>query len=226
MVEIRRILCPVDLSEFSRHALDHARAIAQWYEANISVLHVISPVELIAPVVGVAGAVYLPSRALDAREIANEVRQFSGLKDLSQESQLKVVVAEGSPAKEIVRHAEALPADLLVMGTHGRSGFERLFLGSVTDKVLRSTQVPVLTVPPPVDRVGSVVYKTILCPIEFSGPSARALEFALIWRKKPTRTSSCCTSSTPSLRKPVSAKSVTSACLSIIGTLKRMHAGA
>ena len=180
MVEIRRILCPVDLSEFSRHALDHARAIAQWYDANITVLHVISPVELIAPVVGVAGAVYLPSRALDAREIANEVRQFSGLKDLSQESHLKVVVAEGTPAKEIVRHAEALPADLLVMGTHGRSGFERLFLGSVTDKVLRSTQVPVLTVPPPVDRVRSVVYKTILCPIEFSGPSTRALEFALM----------------------------------------------
>lgn len=65
------------------------------------------------------------------------------------------------------------------MGTHGRGGFERLFLGSVTERVLRTTHVPVLTVPPPVERVGSVVYKTIVCPIEFSDPSTRALEYAL-----------------------------------------------
>jgi nucleotide-binding universal stress UspA family protein len=72
-----------------------------------------------------------------------------------------------------------MPADLLVMGTHGRSGFEALFLGSVTEKVLRSTRVPVLTVPPAVERVESVVYKTILCPIEFWDASTRALEYAL-----------------------------------------------
>jgi Universal stress protein family len=52
--------------------------------------------------------------------------------------------------REILRHAEDRRTDLLVMGTHGRSGFEALFLGSVTEKVLRSTHVPVLTVPPAV----------------------------------------------------------------------------
>jgi hypothetical protein len=81
--------------------------------------------------------------------------------------------------REILRHAEDRRTDLLVMGTHGRSGFEALFLGSVTEKVLRSTHVPVLTVPPAVERVGTVVYKTILCPIEFADPSTRALENAL-----------------------------------------------
>jgi nucleotide-binding universal stress UspA family protein len=65
------------------------------------------------------------------------------------------------------------------MGTHGRSGFERLLLGSVTEKVLRSTHVPVLAVPPPVEQPQSVLYKTILCPIEFSSASTRALEYAL-----------------------------------------------
>jgi nucleotide-binding universal stress UspA family protein len=78
-----------------------------------------------------------------------------------------------------VRQAEALRADLLVMGTHGRSGFERLFLGSVTEKVIRSTKVPVLTVPAPLERTTAVRYKAILCPIEFSDPSMRALEYAL-----------------------------------------------
>ena len=77
------------------------------------------------------------------------------------------------------QEAERLPFDLLILGTHGRSGFERLFLGSVTEKVLRSTRVPVLTIPPPVREPGSPLYKTILCPLEFSAASIRALEYAL-----------------------------------------------
>jgi len=72
-----------------------------------------------------------------------------------------------------------VPFDLLILGTHGRSGFERLFLGSVTEKVLRSTRVPVLTIPPPVREAGSPLYKTILCPLDFSAASIRALEYAL-----------------------------------------------
>jgi nucleotide-binding universal stress UspA family protein len=88
-------------------------------------------------------------------------------------------VRPGDAAKEIAREVERLPADLLIVGTHGRSGFERLFLGSVTEKVLRSTRVPVLTIPPPVREPGPPSYKTILCPLEFSDASLRALEYAL-----------------------------------------------
>jgi nucleotide-binding universal stress UspA family protein len=176
MVEIARILCPVDLSEFSHHALDQARALARWYEADITVLHVVNVSQ---PLVGMAELGYVPPLLPERQQIAEEVRRFCGLREPSQESRLNVIVTEGIPPQEIVRQAKSLPADLLVMGTHGRSGFERLFLGSVTEKVLRSTHVPVLTVPPPVERVGSVVYKTILCPIEFSNPSTRALEYAL-----------------------------------------------
>jgi nucleotide-binding universal stress UspA family protein len=179
MVEITRILCPVDLSEFSRHALEHARALARWYEADITVLHVVGVVQPIAYSVGVAGPAYIPPPHPPPHLSAEEVRRFCGLSESSKEPGLNVVVAEGTPSQEILQHAESLPADLLVMGTHGRSGFERLVLGSVTERVLRSTHVPVLTVPPPVERVDSVLYKTILCPIEFSDPSTRALEYAL-----------------------------------------------
>jgi nucleotide-binding universal stress UspA family protein len=77
-------------------------------------------------------------------------------------SRADVVVVEGSPVREILRQAEEMPADLLVMGTHGRSGVEALFLGSVTERVLRSTHVPVLTVPPAVERVESVIYKGVV----------------------------------------------------------------
>ena len=86
---------------------------------------------------------------------------------------------EGNATKEIVLLAEDLPADLIVLGTHGRSGFERLFLGSVTEKVLRITRAPVMTIPPPVVQPRPAPYRTILCPLDFSGASMRALDYAL-----------------------------------------------
>ena len=92
------------------------------------------------------------------------MRRFCApLLDASGQS-VEIVVRPGDAAKEIRNEAERLPFDLLILGTHGRSGFERLFLGSVTEKVLRSTRVPVLTIPPPVREPGSPLYKTILCP--------------------------------------------------------------
>ena len=73
-------------------------------------------------------------------------------------------------------------ADLLVLGTHGRSGFERLLLGSVTEKVLRRAPCPVLTVPrhhPEAVPPPPVLFKRIVCPLDFSDSSLRALEYAL-----------------------------------------------
>jgi nucleotide-binding universal stress UspA family protein len=174
MVTIKRILCPVDFSELSKHAVGHARAIAAWYEAHVTILHVVSPP--IAPP-GVA-LVVPPPAPPQPQDLSEEVRRFFAMNGVPHDRE-DVVVTEGSAAKEIVRTAAELPVDLLVMGTHGRGGFERLFLGSVTEKVLRSTDVPVLTVPPPVEQVGTVAYKTILCPVEFSDPSIRGLEYAL-----------------------------------------------
>lgn len=178
MIEIKRILCPVDLSEHSRHAVDHALALAKWYEAQVTVLHVFSAPQPIVPAAGLPAAfpVLPPIRSDD---IAEEVRRFCGPDTLAPGGPASVAVTDGNPAREIATFAERLPADLLVMGTHGRGGFEHLLLGSVTERVLRTIHVPVLTVPPPVERVGSVLYKTIVCPIEFSDPSTRALEYAV-----------------------------------------------
>jgi nucleotide-binding universal stress UspA family protein len=157
MAAINRILCPIDLSETSRHALDHAFAFGRWYEARVTVLHVLNVPLPVMPPTGIPeGLSGIPP--LHPNDVIEEVRRFSGVTNSVDGSRADVVV---------------------VMGTHGRSGFEALFLGSVTEKVLRSTHVPVLTVPPAVERVESVIYKTILCPIEFSDPSTRALEYAL-----------------------------------------------
>jgi nucleotide-binding universal stress UspA family protein len=79
----------------------------------------------------------------------------------------------------IVRRASELPADLIVMGTHGRSGFERFLLGSVTERVLMKTPCPVLTVPPHAPAASSgVVFPRILCAVDFSPASTKALGVA------------------------------------------------
>lgn len=183
MTEISRILCPIDFSDTSRHALEHAFAFARWYEARVTVLHVLDlPLPAMPPSGVLMDVSALPP--LRPEDVAEEVRQFSGLSNGADRNRANIAVVKGDPVREILRRADEMPADLLVMGTHGRSGFEALFLGSVTEKVLRSTHVPVLTVPAAVDRVESVVYKTILCPVEFSDPSTRALEYALTLAKE------------------------------------------
>lgn len=183
MVDMQRILCPVDFSDASCHALEHAAASARWYGAQITLVHVYSiPIPWGAAAGAPAAVPVLP--AVQPDEMIAEVRRFGAgvLGDASPE----IVVTEGNTAKEIVRLAEERQADLLVMGTHGRGGFERLFLGSVTEKVLRTTSRPVLTVPPPIQTAtaGPIIYKNILCPLDFSDASSRALGYALSLAKK------------------------------------------
>ena len=178
MVNINRILCPVDLSDFSRDALRHALALAEWYEAQVTVCHVYGAPQPLLPVMGMPGNVPLPP-PVQPDDIIEGVRQFFAPSLSDSGKPVEIVAREGNVAKEIVLLAGHLPADLLVMGTHGRSGFERLFLGSVTEKVLRTAHAPVLTIPPPVTQPGGALYKTILCPLDFSDASIRALEYAL-----------------------------------------------
>jgi nucleotide-binding universal stress UspA family protein len=91
-------------------------------------------------------------------------------------------VAQGHAVIEILARADAMPADLLVLGTHGRSGFERLALGSVTEKVLRKTTRPVLTVPRGLGDVipaPPILFTRIVCAVDFSECSMHALNYAM-----------------------------------------------
>lgn len=181
MIEIRRILCPVDFSDFSQHALGHAVAVAKWYESTITLLHVCA----VVPVAGYApGTGVLPSAALaleDREAVLAAMRRFAET-GAGAGVRIEFEIGDGSTAAEILRRAEELPADLLVMGTHGRSGFERLMLGSVTEKVLRKAACPMLTVPRGVsDSVSTapVLFKRIICAIDFSDCSMHALTYAM-----------------------------------------------
>jgi nucleotide-binding universal stress UspA family protein len=177
MVIINRILCPIDFSDFSLDALRHGLQLAHWYSAQLTLFHVYHVSERI-PVRGIPESVPVFVDA-DPHQMAAEVRRFCGPLLGPSGQRVEIIVRSGDAAKEIRKEAERLPYDLLILGTHGRSGFERLFLGSVTEKVIRSTGVPVLTIPPPVHGPGVPLYKTILCALEFAPASVRALEHAL-----------------------------------------------
>jgi nucleotide-binding universal stress UspA family protein len=186
MIEIRRILCPVDFSDYSRRALDHAVAIARWYGSTVTVLHVFSPVPVTAfgPSPGVFEPIVLAPVDLD--ELLAHTRAFAQT-ERDAGVRIEAVVRQGNAAAEIVDQAARTAADLLVIGTHGRSGFERLLLGSVTEKVLRKAGCPVMTVPkglPEAGTVPSVLYKRILCPVDFSESSMHALAYAMSMAKE------------------------------------------
>jgi len=176
MVRINHILCGIDFSDFSLEALRHGLVLARWYSARLTLLHVYPATRPLVETVPGGVPIFLGTDPEIAKE---EVRRLCGPLLEAAGRDAEIVVCPGDPTREITKQAEQLGADLLILGTHGKGGFERLFLGSVAEKVLRSTPVPVLTIPPPVREPRSPVYKTILCPVEFSGASLRALEYAL-----------------------------------------------
>ncbi len=181
MIEIRRILCPVDFSDHSRRALDHAIAIARWYESTVTALRVFSaaPVQAFGPGPVVLEPIVLTP--IDRDQLLADTKAFVE-KESGPGITIEAVVREGNTAAEILEQAASMKADLLVIGTHGRSGFERLVLGSVAEKVLRKASCPVMTVPgglPDAVPAGPVLYKRILCPVDFSESSLRALKYAI-----------------------------------------------
>jgi nucleotide-binding universal stress UspA family protein len=182
VIEIRRILCPVDFSDHSRRALTHAIAIARRYKSTVTVLHVFPSAP--AAVVGPGPAAFAPIvlTLVDRERLLADVKAFAEIQPAAAVT-VEPTVREGNAADQILEHAIHMKADLLVVGTHGRSGFERLLLGSVAEKVLRKANCPVMTVPgrlPDVVPASPVVYRRILCPVDFSESSLHALQYAMV----------------------------------------------
>lgn len=173
---IRHILCPVDFSDASSHALDQAVVLAGWYGARITALHVDT---VAARVEGLAHPEGdgLRLEAAERQRLQDRLAVFcqpATAADVAVD--LRVVL--GHPVTAILEHAASLPADLIVMGTHGASGFEHLVLGSVTEKVLRRATCPVLTVPPRAHATSTLPFKRLLCAVDFSEPSLAAVRVA------------------------------------------------
>ena len=178
MIEFKRILCPIDFSESSIRSLAYAGALANWYDAQLTVLHVVptfDPVQL----PGDLGQPVHVVNPVPREQVMDELRRTLERTTLSVAPTL--VAESGHVATTLVDRALSISADLIVIGTHGRRGFKRLLLGSVTEAVLHEAPCPVLTVPPRAGAAASdtVTFKRILCPTDFSPSSLQALGFAL-----------------------------------------------
>jgi nucleotide-binding universal stress UspA family protein len=176
MREINRILCPVDLSDVSRHAIDHAVLLARWYKARITALHVCNP--LVIPMADFTVVGTVPPPLLTEDEVKEVHARVLACFAAAPPIDVDVFVEDGHPAKQILARARTLAANLIVIGTHGTGGFQHLVLGSVTERVLRQARCPVLTVPPHARTTSKLPFKRILCPVDFSDSSLAALDFA------------------------------------------------
>jgi nucleotide-binding universal stress UspA family protein len=126
MLRIRNILFPTDFSSYSNQAYLHAVAIAEAHHAAITLMYVHVPGQ--------------PGEAAHWREQLEQIRPANPNIPVTH------VFLEGDPATEIVRYARDTGVDRIVMGTHGRTGTERLLMGSVAEKVLRDAPCSVLVV--------------------------------------------------------------------------------
>lgn len=138
-----RLLCPIDFSEASDHALRYAASLARKMRSE---LHVMTTYQL--PLLSMPdGAIVATPELVASLSTASQKRLTEVVATYAKED-LRIVphVLEGEPHKEIVDLAVKLGTDLIVMGTHGRRGLSHMWLGSVTEKVVRSSTIPVLTV--------------------------------------------------------------------------------
>ncbi len=141
MYTVRTILVPTDFSEYSASAIEYARALSVMMKATIHLLHVIpepqfggTPEEKTSVAFRVAAA----EKGMSA-VIAEHVDEYTFVEH---------AIRHGQPAKEILRYAEEHDADLIVMATHGRTGLAHILMGSVAEKIVRHSVVPVMTVKP------------------------------------------------------------------------------
>ncbi|MGE0813320.1 MAG: universal stress protein [Vicinamibacterales bacterium] len=178
MKAFTRVLYPTDLSEASLAAAPYAAAIARWYGGRLTVLHVVPSLE---PQIFVGGggapATVIPPVPIEEVERAMHAAVPA---DLVAGLDARFEAADGAPAVAIAQFAREHEAQLVVMGTHGRSGFDRLISGSVTEKVLRRASCPVLTIPPhAAARPAGATFSRVLCAVDYSPVSERAMTLGL-----------------------------------------------
>ncbi len=140
----KKILVPVDFSKYSEQTVRYAKELATTFGAELQILHIVE--ELLHPAFYTTGRSsifeFMPEIEASSIKETNRILKEAGGPDVKFELHLQ----EGRASRDIVRFAERHDSDLIVIATHGLTGIEHLLLGSVTEKVVRFSSVPVLTV--------------------------------------------------------------------------------
>jgi len=179
-VRIERILCPVDFSDVSAKAYCYAQSIAVHYAAKLILQHVVELDLHPSAYYQVELDFFEDYRNTLISNAKEQLRQFA---DLRGGVEPESVVEESYAPEAILALAQARAANLIVMGTHGRRGLDHFMLGSVTERVLRRAACPVLAIPGKAAAGNGkasdpVMVRRVLCCVDFSAHSERALDHA------------------------------------------------
>jgi nucleotide-binding universal stress UspA family protein len=185
MLEVKLILCPIDFSEFSVRAYRHALSLAEHYRSRLVVQHIVEvwrhPSVSFAATASLYDEYCQSLRGTGKEQLEEFVKSYT-----HDEVQPELVVDQGIAPDSILSCAQEQKSDLIVMGTHGLRGLDRLMLGSVTDRVMRRAICPVLAVREPphesmaAGQEGHCLHhlNRILSCTDFSEDSDRALNYA------------------------------------------------
>jgi nucleotide-binding universal stress UspA family protein len=174
--QLQRVLCAIDLSDLSAAPLKTAATIQRWFGSFVTVLHVVPTFDALEVHNGgwfdPVSIAY--SRTQD--EVVEKIRDIS-LKAGIPQDRVRFLAVAGQPAAEILDQAAAARIELIIIGTNGLHGIDRLLLGSVADTVLRRATCDVLSVPPRARREPAR-FATIVCGVDFSQESVYAVRAA------------------------------------------------
>ncbi|MEO8358992.1 MAG: universal stress protein [Vicinamibacteria bacterium] len=185
--EPRTVLCPLDFSDFSEPSLRQAVSFARRSNARVVALHVIpfaAPPRMSAGALD-AGFLDIPPAFLAERrsDVAKQLRDVAHI-CASEGVDIEIEIREGDPWREIEATARSLPADLVVLGTHGRGGWDRFVMGSTTEKLIRRLPCPVLTLGPPQLEQRGPSFRIVLCAVDLTPESTVTLDLSLAFAEK------------------------------------------
>lgn len=148
MIKLNKILVPTDFSDFSKPALTYGCAMASRFDAELHLLNVCPDPVMLMPEAAALGAINLNEHAEALQKSATE--QLQQLPPDGWENGKEVIRTTdvGSPFLKIIQYAKDVEIDLIVIGTHGRSGLTHLLMGSVAENIVRKSPCPVMTVKP------------------------------------------------------------------------------
>jgi universal stress protein A len=150
-MKIERILFPIDFSEGSMNALDYAVSLSKEYNAKLYLLHVVHDISMTAG--WQVPHIRVDELYRDMEEGAKKQIEKCCEEDLRDVKDVEKIVIRGIPDEEILKVARDEKIDIIVIGTHGRTGIDRLLFGSTAEKVVRRSPCPVLSVRLPEHRI-------------------------------------------------------------------------
>ena len=173
-VHFRNILFATDFSEYSQQALPYVTSLAGKFGSNVYLYHVVTPSQLLIGAPEAAPYLYGVLDKTSREELTGMVHlpELKGLKT-------KAILANGMLEDELLKASNENQIDLIVLGTHGRTGIRRLVLGSAAEQICRIATCPVLTVGPDTVLNKRPMFRRILVPTDFSEESTEILPYVL-----------------------------------------------